>query len=188
MNRGWMAIAFAAPLALVALVATRAPADPPAAATAAVAAEPDARTPAARREASAAAAVAAVAPASAVSPPAAPVVVAQAAASAPPDPRVPPIDPPPAEPPERAQPWELADPALYQARERRRAEAVGQRFVQAAALRLPQLRAAVEEMRARGASPADIARAEDKIRHLQAVQDALLRGEPLAPAASAPGP
>lgn len=109
---------------------------------------------------------------------------ARAAATAPPDPRVPPIDPPPADEPEHAQPWEVADPALYRAREQRLEREVDTRFVQATAARLPQLRAAVDEMRARGASQVDIARAEDKIAHMQAVQDALLRGEPLA--ASAP--
>lgn len=104
--------------------------------------------------------------------------------TAPPDARVPPIDPPSPDEPERAQPWEVADPALYRAREQRLERETESRFVQASAARLPQLRAAVDEMRARGAAPADIARAEDKIAHMQAVQDALLRGEPLA--ASAP--
>jgi hypothetical protein len=79
----------------------------------------------------------------------------------------------------------VADPALYRAREQRLQREVDDRFVQATAARLPQLRAAVDDMRARGASQADIDRAEDKIRHMQAVQDALLRGEPLAPPASA---
>ncbi len=92
------------------------------------------------------------------------------------DSRVPPIDPPEAEAP-GAQPWEVADPALYQARERRQAQEVADRFVQAAQQRLPQMRAALAQMQARGASPADIARAQDKIRHLEAVQDSLLRGE-----------
>jgi hypothetical protein len=117
----------------------------------------------------------------------APVVAAlsgRAAATAPPDSRVPPIDPPSADEPERAQPWEVADPALYRAREQRLEREVDTRFVQATGTRLPQLRAAVDAMRANGASASDIARAEDKIAHMQAVQDALLRGEPLA--ASAP--
>jgi hypothetical protein len=82
----------------------------------------------------------------------------------------------------------VADPALYRAREQRLEREADARFVQAAATRLPQLRAAVDEMRARGASPSDIARAEDKISHLQAVQDALLRGAPLAASAPIGGP
>ena len=94
------------------------------------------------------------------------------------DPRVPAIDPPSPEP-APAQPWEIADPALYKAREKRLAQEMNERFVQAADVRLPLWLAAVDEMRARNAPPADIARAEDKIRHLQAVRDALMRGEPL---------
>jgi len=115
-----------------------------------------------------------------------PVVPASAAV----DPRVPAIDPPAPEPPP-AQPWEIADPALYKAREKRLAQETNERFVQAADARLPPLRAAVDELRARNAPQADIDRAEDKIRHLQAVRDALVRGEPLVheglpPAAGAP--
>jgi hypothetical protein len=94
------------------------------------------------------------------------------------DPRVPAIDPPDAEP-APAQPWEIADPALYKAREQRLVQATNERFVQAADARLPPLLAALDDLRARNASPADIARAEDKIRHLQAVRDALVRGQPL---------
>ena len=124
----------------------------------------------------------------------APTVVAPtpptASASAAVDPRVPAIDPPTPEPPP-AQPWEIADPALYKAREKRLAQETNDRFVQAADARLPPLNAAVVELRARNAPQADIDRAEDKIRHLQAVRDALVRGEPLVhegppPAASAP--
>ncbi len=95
------------------------------------------------------------------------------------DPCVPPIDPAESEP-TPAQPWEIADPAQYQARERRLAQEVGERYVQAADARLPRWRAALEEMRARGASPAEIERAEDKIRRLEAVREALLRGDSLA--------
>jgi len=94
------------------------------------------------------------------------------------DPRVPAIDPPASEP-SPAQPWEIADPALYKARERRLAEETNERFIQAADVRLPHLLAAVEDMKARGVAPADIKRAEDKIRHLQDVRDALVRGESL---------
>ena len=127
----------------------------------------------------------AIAPAPTAAPPIAP------AASAMPvvDSRVPAIDPPTPEP-TPAQPWEIADPALYKAREKRLAQETNERFVQAADARLPPLLAAVDEMRAHNAPPADIERAEDKIRHLQAVRDALVRGEPLVhegpPAASAP--
>lgn len=95
------------------------------------------------------------------------------------DPCVPPIDPAESEP-TPAQPWEIAAPAQYQARERRLAQEVGERYVQAADARLPRWRAALEEMRARGASPAEIERAEDKIRRLEAVREALLRGDSLA--------
>jgi len=203
MRRVWIAGALVGVALIGTLPARRAPDAPPAADAAR--AEPDGRTAAAHREASAAAlASAPSAPASAsiatstpaavapVEPPIAALVVAAGPTpKAPPDARVPPIDPPPADAPERAQPWEVADPALYRARERRLARQVDDRFLQAAAARLPQLRAAVDEMRARGASQADIDRAEDKIRHLQAVQDALLRGEPLAasaPIAPASGP
>ena len=131
-------------------------------------------------------------PASVSAPPAATAAMtAVAPASAALDPRVPAIDPPGAEPPP-AQPWEIADPALYKAREKRLAQETNDRFVQAADARLPPLNAAVVELRARNAPQADIDRAEDKIRHLQAVRDALVRGEPLVhegpppPAASAP--
>jgi hypothetical protein len=122
-------------------------------------------------------------PAVAPTPPTAP-------ASAAVDPRVPAIDPPTPEPPP-AQPWEIAAPALYKAREKRLAQETNERFVQAADARLPPLLAAVDQLRARNAPQADIDRAEDKIRHLQAVRDALVRGEPLVhegppPAASAP--
>ena len=124
-------------------------------------------------------------PASVSAPPATAAMTAVAPASAALDPRVPAIDPPGAEPPP-AQPWEIADPALYKAREKRLAQETNERFVQAADARLPPLNAAVVELRARNAPQADIDRAEDKIRHLQAV-----RGEPLVhegapPAASAP--
>lgn len=101
-----------------------------------------------------------------------------ASASAAVDPRVPAIDPPAPEPPP-AQPWEIADPALYKAREQRLAQETNERFVQAADARLPPQLAAVDELRARNAPQADIDRAEDKIRHLQAVRDTLVRGEPL---------
>jgi hypothetical protein len=94
------------------------------------------------------------------------------------DPRVPAIDPPASEP-LPAQPWEIADPALYKARERRLAQETNERFIQAADARLPHLLAALEDMKARDIAPADIKRAEDKIRHLQAVRDALVRGETL---------
>ncbi len=94
------------------------------------------------------------------------------------DPRVPAIDPPDSEP-SPAQPWEIADPALYKARERRLAEETNERFIQAADARLPHQLAALEDMKRRGVAPADIKRAEDKIRHLQAVRDALARGETL---------
>ena len=94
------------------------------------------------------------------------------------DPRVPAIDPPASEP-SPAQPWEIADPALYKARERRLAQETNERFIQAADARLPRLLAALEEMKTRDIAPADIKRAEDKIRHLQAVRDALARGETL---------
>lgn len=129
-------------------------------------------------------------PASVSAPPATAAMAAAAPASAALDPRVPAIDPPGAEPPP-AQPWEIADPALYKAREKRLAQETNDRFVQAADARLPPLNAAVVELRARNAPQADIDRAEDKIRHLQAVRDALVRGEPLVhegppPAASAP--
>jgi hypothetical protein len=87
--------------------------------------------------------------------------------------RTPPIDPPdPAAP--RAAPWELADPAAYQARESRLAREVDARFVAAAQARLGEQRAALAEAQARGASPEDLARAEDKIRHLEAAQAALI--------------
>jgi len=94
------------------------------------------------------------------------------------DPRVPAIDPPASEP-SPAQPWEIADPVLYKARERRLAEETNERFIQAADARLPQQLAALEDMKTRGIAPADIKRAEDKIRHLQLVRDALVRGESL---------
>lgn len=94
------------------------------------------------------------------------------------DPRVPAIDPPEREP-APAQPWEIADPALYKAREKRLSQETNERFIQAANARLPPLLAAVDELRARNAPAADIERAQDKIRHLQAVRDALVRGESL---------
>jgi hypothetical protein len=87
--------------------------------------------------------------------------------------RAPPIDPPaPAAP--RAEPWEVADPAAYRAREQRLAREVDARFVAAAQARLGDQRAALQELQARGASPEDLARAEDKIRHLAAAQAALI--------------
>jgi hypothetical protein len=207
MKRGWTILAVAVgalSLGAVVLGGVHAPAP---SATSEVPADAEARDTAAPREpgasamtATASAAGSAAAPASTlasgqrpaamVAPvvtPIVPVVAAlapRAPVSAPPDARVPPIDPPSPDEPERAQPWEVADPGLYLAREHRLQREVDTRFVQAAAARLPQLRAAVDEMRARGAPPDDIARAEDKISHMQAVQDALKRGEPLA--ASAP--
>ncbi len=94
------------------------------------------------------------------------------------DPRTPPIDPP--QPgPEPATPWELADPALYQAREQRQNEQVRTQFLQAAEARLPALRAAVAEMRRQGASAESLAMAEEKIRRLEGVHDQLARGEVL---------
>lgn len=199
MKPGWIALIVAAPallLGVVFLVDTRGPAP------AVAASDPDASNAAAHREASAAAMTArppALPPASTASGAAAPnvpptptpavaMLSSRAAASAPPDPRVPPIDPPSPDEPQRAQPWEVADPALYRAREQRLERETEGRFVQATAARLPQLRAAVDQMRARGAAPADIARAEDKIAHMQAVQDALLRGEPLAASAAIVAP
>ena len=177
------ALAVALAVALVAGMALRDEPAPRAAAAAAPDPVPSGVSPAAaplleaRHSATAA-------PASSVAP-AAPPLVASAVADA----RVPPIDPPGAEP-APAQPWEIADPALYKAREKRLAQETAERFVQAADARLPPLLAAVDELRARNAAPADIARAEDKIRHLQAVRDALVRGEPLVqgpePGASAP--
>jgi len=89
------------------------------------------------------------------------------------DRRAPPIDPPePAAP--RAEPWQLADPAAYQARERRLAREVDARFAAAAQARLGEQRAALQELQARGASPQDLAQAEDKIRHLEAAQQAAI--------------
>ena len=184
MKRGWVLAGVAVPAAVVGFVLAW-PADRPAGAAAPSAA--DAAAPAgAGAPPTSQAVVAAAAPASVPSVPgvaaavvaATPVLVAAAASQAL-DPRVPPIDPPAPEPP-RAEAWEVADPALYQAREKRVAQEVDARFVQAAQARLPQMRAALAELQARGAAPADIARVEDKIAHLQAVQDALLRGEPLA--------
>jgi hypothetical protein len=99
--------------------------------------------------------------------------------------RAPPIDPPePAS--ERATPWELADPALYRAREQRATRELEARFVQAAQQRLEQQRAALAEAQARGASPADLARADDKIRHLEAAQAALVEGAASAPPGGQP--
>jgi hypothetical protein len=114
-------------------------------------------------------------------------VAAAPAASMVLDPRVPAIDPPASEP-APAQPWEIADPALYKAREKRLTQEMNERFVQAAQARLPAMQAAIERLRARGASESDIARAQDKLQHLQAVHDALVRGEPLVPDAPASAP
>lgn len=123
------------------------------------------------------------APAPAASPPAASVPAASPVAFV--DPRVPAIDPPePQTAP--AQPWEIADPALYKAREKRLAQETNERFVQAANARLPPMQAALDEMRARNAAATDIARAQDKMRHLQAVRDALVRGESLGDYGHAP--
>jgi hypothetical protein len=95
--------------------------------------------------------------------------------------RAPPIDPPePAAP--RAEPWQVADPVAYQARERRLARELDARFVTAAQARLGEQRAALAQLQAQGASPQDLAQAEDKIRHLEAAQAALISSG----AASAP--
>jgi len=201
MRAGWIAAAVAVPALLLGVFVLGGQED---AATSAARAGA-ATDPATQRDADVAAAPAASAGSAPVaasaslsapaSPPAAAAVASgiapvatlasRAPATAPPDPRVPPIDPPSANEPPPAQPWEVADPALYRAREQRLQREVDDRFVQATAARLPQLRAAVDDMRARGAAQSDIDRAEDKIRHMQTVQDALLRGEPLAPPASA---
>jgi hypothetical protein len=190
MKRAWIAFAVAVPALVLGVVLLF---DAPGSPSASFASDADAHATAVHRQTSAAAmAVQAtpvpapvVAASQAVAPPAPAVAMLspRMPVTAPPDPRVPPIDPPSPDEPERAQPWEVADPALYRAREQRLERETEARFVQATASRLPQLRAAVDEMRARGAAPADIARAEDKIAHMQAVQDALLRGEPLAASA-----
>lgn len=99
------------------------------------------------------------------------------------DRRAPPIDPPDPQP-EPPTPWELADPAQYQARQQRLDEEMKARYVQASEQRLSDLRAAIATMRAQGATPEQLARADDKVAHLQAVHDAIVRGESLA--ASAP--
>lgn len=99
------------------------------------------------------------------------------------DERAPPIDPPEEGPPP-ATPWEAADPARYAAREQRMNEQVRAQFVQAAEARLPALRAAVDRMKREGLPADQIAMAEDKLRHMEAVHDAVVRGEPLG--ASAP--
>jgi hypothetical protein len=97
------------------------------------------------------------------------------------DQRAPPIDAPDAQPP-AAQPWEVADPALFQAREQRMTAETHARFLQASEQRLIALNAAIDQMRRQGAPEAALARAEDKVRHLQAVHDAVARGEPLGAA------
>ncbi len=172
MRRAWIAAGVALPIAVavVALAWPEAPAPAAPAPVAGTAPEAASQAGAPRRATGPEARPAAPAASIAVPAPVPATTVADA--------RVPPIDPPTPEP-APAQPWELADPALYQAREKRLAQEMDTRFVQAAEARLPQLRAAVVEMRARRAAPADIARAEDKIRHLEAVHDALVRGEPI---------
>lgn len=185
MTRGKLALGALLGVAVVAGVALRG--DPHDSAPTPIAAQPDARaSPAPAKPSPGARLTASITAPSA----AAPVTPPVASASAAMDPRVPAIDPPTPDA-SPAQPWEIADPALYKAREKRLAQETNERFVLAADARLPPLLAAVDELRARNAPQADIDRAEDKIRHLQAVRDALVRGEPLVhegppPAAGAP--
>jgi hypothetical protein len=79
------------------------------------------------------------------------------------------------EPPTAA---ELADPKLYQAYERRQSSKAYASYVKAVDASLPVQQAALDAAKAKGMPPEEVARAEDKIRHMQAARDQLLAEHP----------
>ncbi|MEW6707897.1 MAG: hypothetical protein AB1430_23880 [Pseudomonadota bacterium] len=98
------------------------------------------------------------------------------------DDRAPPIDrPAPEEAAPQPTPWDLSDPARYQAFEQREKRRVEAAYLQASEQALPRWREALAEARLRGAPDDELAAGEEKIRRLEAVSARLH-----AAAASAP--
>ena len=93
------------------------------------------------------------------------------------DPRTPPIqhDQGTQEMPTAA---ELADPKAYQKYEARQNTRVYAAYVQAADEELPRLREAITRARDMGIAPADIAKGEEKLRRITAMQKQLLTEHP----------
>lgn len=90
------------------------------------------------------------------------------------DDRAPPIDrPEPSVQDAGPTAWDLSDPARYQDYEAREQQRVKSAYLQASDAELPKWRAALAEARARGATPEEIAAAEEKIRRLEMTQEAL---------------
>lgn len=67
-------------------------------------------------------------------------------------------------------PWDTSDPTRYADYERRQQRQLEAAYVRAADNQLPVWRAALDEARARGASPEAIAAGEEKIRKLEAMR------------------
>ncbi|MDO8654018.1 MAG: hypothetical protein Q7R66_17745 [Undibacterium sp.] len=99
------------------------------------------------------------------------------------DPRTPPIVRNTQEQ-ELPSPDELADPKAYQQYEARQNLRLYSAFIQAAGQEVPRLQADVERAREIGIAPTDIAKVEEKIKRLAAMQAQLLREHPQLSAAA----
>ncbi|MFZ6776216.1 hypothetical protein ACO0LD_05235 [Undibacterium sp. Ji83W] len=73
---------------------------------------------------------------------------------------------------------ELADPKAYQQYEARQSTRLYAAYVQAADEELPRLREAIARARDMGIAPADIAKGEEKLRRITAMQEQLLKDHP----------
>ncbi|MES2041674.1 MAG: hypothetical protein V4495_27985 [Pseudomonadota bacterium] len=73
---------------------------------------------------------------------------------------------------------ELADPKAYQQYEARQSTRLYAAYVQAADEELPRLREAIARARDMGIAPADIAKGEEKLRRITAMQKQLLNEHP----------
>lgn len=94
------------------------------------------------------------------------------------DDRMPPLDTTSSNQPVPAPtPWELGDEQRYLAYEQREQQRVRAAYLRAADESLPQWRAAINEARARGMPAEDIAKAEEKVQRLEAMQAELKKRE-----------
>ncbi len=76
---------------------------------------------------------------------------------------------------------ELADPAAYQRYEARQSQRLHRAYVQAADTEIPRLQQDIEQARAQGMSPEQLAEGEEKLRRIQAMRDQLQAGGASAP-------
>lgn len=93
------------------------------------------------------------------------------------DPRTPPITRN-SQAPELPSPDELADPKAYQQYEARQNMQLYASFIQAAGQEVPRLQADLARAREVGIAPAEIAKVEEKIKRIAAMQAQLLREHP----------